>query len=64
VVDLTGPEPVVTAPPGDERVACRRCRCEQAPGRVVYPYGDDKPPLCIACARRVAGYLPRRPSRR
>lgn len=48
---------------------CRECVGEYCAECLVYPFGDRKPPLCIACAIAVAGVRstagrPQRASRR
>jgi len=58
VVDLTGPEVIVHVPE-ESAATCRRCRRDFEPERLVHPFGDHKPPLCIACARDIAGFRTR-----
>jgi hypothetical protein len=61
VIDLTGAEPVVIPAPA-EPVAevCGKCERAVDADRLVRPFGDHKPPLCIPCARQVVGFRPRR----
>jgi hypothetical protein len=104
VIDLTGPEPVVTVPVAPKakpartprivktgkvvaarkvatarqvatapdidltaiagvnlETTCKRCGEIYERERLVYPHGEHKPPLCVACARQVAGFRPRSP---
>jgi hypothetical protein len=70
VVDLTGPEPVVTVPSEEDgpsvealrpwRQECRRCG-EYFPDELLVPSGKDKVrPLCLDCALVFAGLRRRR----
>jgi hypothetical protein len=38
--------------------ACKRCGEEFELERLVFPHGEKKPPLCITCARDIAGFRP------
>ena len=42
---------------------CGQCGHEFCPECVVFPYGVDKPPVCITCALQMAG-VSRRPTGR
>lgn len=42
---------------------CGRCGHEFCPECVVFPYGVDKPPMCISCALQAAG-VSKRPTGR
>lgn len=42
---------------------CGQCGHEFCPECVVFPYGTDKPPICISCALQVAG-VSKRPTGR
>jgi hypothetical protein len=42
---------------------CGQCGHEFCPECVVFPYGTDKPPMCISCALQVAG-VSKRPTGR
>jgi hypothetical protein len=58
VLDLTGEEPMlVTSAPGAS--ICGRCHDEVDDDCLVRPYGTRKPPLCLSCARQIAGVRPR-----
>lgn len=58
VIDLTGAEPTVDLPPAGWST-CGRCKRTVDDDRLVRPYGERKPPLCLPCARQVAGVRPR-----
>ena len=60
VIDLTGDEPVVHAPEEPLLTVCGKCERTVDPDRLVRPFGEHKPPLCIPCARQIAGFRPRR----
>jgi hypothetical protein len=42
---------------------CGQCGHEFCPECVVFPYGVDKPPVCISCALQIAG-ISKRPTGR
>jgi hypothetical protein len=54
VIDLTEPEPRVAIPVIGAST-CGRCKQVTDEDRLVRPFGERKPPLCIPCAREVAG---------
>ena len=62
VVDLTGDEPVVIPAPALLATRCGKCSRTVESDRLVRPFGERKAPLCIPCAREVAGFRPRRTS--
>ena len=58
VLDLTHDEPaLVMSAPGAS--ICGRCHAEVDDDGLVRPFGTRKPPLCLPCARQVAGVRPR-----
>jgi hypothetical protein len=76
VIDLTGPEPVVTTPNDDGGVAdaggamltargpwrqeCRRCHAYFPDEMLVFPGGEKVRPLCMDCALVFSGLRRRR----
>jgi hypothetical protein len=71
VIDLTGPEPVVTVAEEDGGSApreaaspwhqeCRRCHQYFSDEMLVFPGGDKVPPLCLDCALVFSGLRHRR----
>lgn len=60
VIDLTGDEPVVHAPSEPLAMQCGKCERTVSTDRLVRPFGEQRAPLCIPCARHVAGFRPRR----
>ena len=62
VIDLTGDEPRVHAPElfVSLPLQCGKCGGHVAADRMVRPFGENKPPFCIPCARQIAGFRPRR----
>jgi hypothetical protein len=58
----TAPDIDLTAIAGvNLETTCKRCGEVYERERLVYPHGEHKPPLCIACARQIAGFRPRSP---